>query len=275
MEVERMNQIAIVLDRLIEATAWEMIPPTAYGPFHLIFTFAGLALCILAAWKLRNLGEKWNRRLLVLVGTVLLVSEIYKQLFYYFHIGNGTYQWWIFPFQLCSVPMYLCLIAPFLRDGKIRKGMYSFMMIYNLLGGFIAFVEPSGLIHSYWTLTLHAFCWHMLLVFVGLYLAASGRGGKEIRDYWSATAAFVALCALAFCLNLIFWKSSNGSMNMFFVGPANSPLIVFKDIAKNFGWYVSTALYIPVVSLGGFLIFLPFYLYAKCAKKRNLNMVNS
>ena len=50
---------------------------------------------------------------------------------------------------------------------------------------------------------------------------------------------------------------------MFFVGPAKSSLIVFSWIAENLGWYVSTALYIPVVCLGAFLIFLPFHLHAK------------
>ena len=32
------------LEKLIEATAWPMERPASYGPFHLIFTFVGLAL---------------------------------------------------------------------------------------------------------------------------------------------------------------------------------------------------------------------------------------
>jgi hypothetical protein len=50
---------------------------------------------------------------------------------------------------------------------------------------------------------------------------------------------------------------------MFFVGPRNSSLLVFKTIAKEFGWYASTILYIPTVCLGAFIIFLPSYYYAK------------
>ena len=34
------------LERFIEATAWAMEKPKAYGPFHLTFTFVGLAVCI-------------------------------------------------------------------------------------------------------------------------------------------------------------------------------------------------------------------------------------
>ena len=251
------------LDGVISSTAWTMTPPKAYGAFHLLFTFFGVAACVLLAWKLRNLGEKGNRIVLIGVGVFLMLTEIYKQLFYYFYIGNNSYQWWIFPFQLCSVPMYLCILAPLLRKGTVQKSMYSFMMIYNLLGGAMAFIEPSGIIHSYWTLTLHAFVWHMMLIFVGVYLIVSDRGGKTVKDYHRASLNFLVLCVLAFCINLIFWDVSEGSINMFFVGPKNSSLLFFQQISEHFGWYVSTLLYIPVVCLGGFLIFLPIHLVGK------------
>ena len=251
------------LEQFINATAWPMTEPASYGPFHLIFAFVGLAAAALLARRLRRLSDKGNRILLLTCGIFLLLSEIYKQLFYYYFIGQRSYQWWIFPFQLCSVPMYLCIIAPLLKPGKVQQGMYNFMMIYNLLGGFMAFVEPSGITHAYWTLTLHAFIWHMMLVFIGLYLAFSDRAGKTMKDYRAASVTFLCLSGIAFCINLIFWKAAEGDINMFFVGPRISPLIVFEWIAETFGWYVSTALYLPVVCLGAFLFFLPFHLHAK------------
>ena len=255
-----------LLDRFMAWTAWEMTKPRPYGPFHLIFTIAGFAISAILAWKFRNVGKRGNKIILLSVGLILMFSEIYKQLFYYFHIGDGSYQWWIFPFQLCSVPMYLCLLAPLLKPCKASRGMYSFMMIYNLLGGFMAFMEPSGIVHNYWTLTLHAFIWHMLLVFVGLYIGFSGRGGYEAKDYWMATKTFLVLCVVAFAINLLFWEASKGTINMFFLGPKNSSLAVFKDIAKSWGWYVSTALYIPAVCLGSYIFFVPFHYYWKHQK---------
>lgn len=257
------------LSRLMAITAWEMEKPKAYGPFHLTFTIVGIALSIFLARKFRYVGEKGNRRILFFTGLFLLITEIYKQLFYCFYIGGGSYQWWIFPFQLCSVPMYLCLIAAFLKPGKIQNGMYCFMTTFNLLGGIMAFIEPSGIVHNYWTLTLHAFLWHMSLIFVGAYLIASGRFAKTGKDYLSAMITFLVLAVIAFCINLIFWKVSDGSINMFFVGPKNSSLAVFKEISQKFGWYISTLLYIPTVCLGAFLVYLPahYYYKHKSAKK--------
>ena len=242
------------IQRFIEATAWTMEKPKAYGSFHLIFTFVGLAVCVLLAYLLRHTGKKGNRIVLVSAGVFLMITEVYKQFFYYYHIGGGSYQWWIFPFQLCSVPMYLCVIAPFLKEGKLQEMMYKFMTTFNLLGGLMAFIEPSGIVHEYWTLTLHAFIWHMMLIFIGIYLIASGRFAKTGKDYWHATFTFIALCAVAFSINLIFRDVSGGSINMFFVGPRNSSLIICKQIAEVFGWYVSTVLYIPAVSLGAWIV---------------------
>ena len=243
---------------LMHITAWSMERPAAYGAFHLTFTFVGLLLSFFLAWRLRKLGDKGNRIFLMGCGIFLLITEIYKQLFYYYHIGGGTYQWWIFPFQLCSVPMYLCIIAPLLKPGKVQQGMYNFMMTFNLLGGLMAFIEPSGIVHEYWTLI-----WHMLLVFIGLYLGFSKRGGKTMADYRLAIMTFGVLCIVAFALNVSLAEVSGGSVNNFYIGPAISPLAVFKDIATNFGWYINTLLYIPAVSLGAFILFLPFHLYHK------------
>ncbi len=241
---------------LLYMSAWPMEPPKAYGAFHLCFTLAGFALCAFGAWKLRNIDEKKSRILLLSVGLFLLICEVYKQLFHCVYLWNGEYNWGIFPFHFCSMPMYLCLIAPLLPKGRVQQAIYSFMGLYNLLGGAIAYVEPSGLNHEYWTLTLHAYIWHMMLVFVGLYLCFSGNTGRDKRCYKDASICFLILCAVAFCINLSFAELSDGRLNMFFVGPGNSPIIVFDTISELFGWFVSTAIYIPAVCLGAWFVFI-------------------
>lgn len=248
-------------------TAWTMEKPPAYGVFHLSFFFAGLALSLLAAYLLRRTNEKQNRIVLLTCGIFLVLSELYKQLFYTYVIGGGAYQWWIFPFQLCSVPMYLCLLAPFCR-GKVQQYMYSFLLCFNLMGGFIAFLEPSGLTHEYWTLTLHAFIWHMTLVFVGLYLGLSRRAGRTLGEYKGAVIMYVSFSAIAFGINLATRKVSNGDVNMFFVGPSNSSLIVFKDICERFGWYVNLPIYIFAICAAAFIFILPFYFWNRSLERK-------
>lgn len=252
-----------VLASFMEWTAWGMERPPSYGAFHLIWTAVALLVCVIFAWKLRNVSEKANRWILLSIGIFLILCELYKQLFYYYHIGSRSYQWWIFPFQLCSVPMYLCIIAPLLRPGKLQRGMYHFMLTFNLLGGIAALAEPSGLTHEYWTLTLHAFIWHSLLIFIGLYLGFSHRTKARWQDYTLACLTFLGLAAIAFGINLALQNVSEGTINMFFVGPKNSSLVVFKDISEHYGWYISTLLYLPTVCIGALAVFLPFHLAKK------------
>lgn len=253
------------LDAFFESIAWPMDPLPAYGAFHILYTLIGFTVCGTAAWKLRNVSNKCANTILFITGLVLILSEIFKQFFYYFVMKDNCYSWGDFPFQLCSIPMYMCLIVPWLKPGKFQRGMYSFMVLYNLLGGAISFTEPSGLLLDHWFLTIHALVWHMLLVFIGLFICFSKRGGNEPTDYKYATWTFIGLCGIAFALNSFVQIILGEEMNMFFVGPGNSPIIVFKQFSEWFGWYINTPIYIFAVCLGAYIVFLLiYYLQNKC-----------
>lgn len=53
---------------------------------------------------LRRINEKKNRWLIFGIGIFLLISELYKQLFYTYVVGEGSYQYDRIPFQLCVFP---------------------------------------------------------------------------------------------------------------------------------------------------------------------------
>lgn len=252
---EYFRALAGEINTAIKATAWPMQPPKAYGAFHLSFMLSGFAICIMLAWRLKKLEEKRLDRIIWGCGVFLLLTELYKQIFYRVCLWHGGYNWGIFPFHLCSVPMYFCLAAPLLKAGRARQAMYSFMGCFNLIGGAAAFFEPSGLIHSYWTLTLHSFIWHMLLVFIGLLICFSGLGGEKYADFKGAMLLFLLLCALALGFNLALWDVSGGRINCFFIGPAESRISVFRALSRKCGWLVSAAAYISSLCLGAFLVF--------------------
>ena len=55
-----------------------------------------------------NRTEK-HSRLYLAIGLLLMLSELWKQYTLTFVLNDGAYQWSYIPFQLCSLPMYLCL----------------------------------------------------------------------------------------------------------------------------------------------------------------------
>ena len=71
----------------------------------LIF-LSGLAAAALAAWLACRLHLKRQNLLLNLLAALFPLSEIWKQLLLTWANG-GVYRWWYFPFQLCSMPLYL------------------------------------------------------------------------------------------------------------------------------------------------------------------------
>ncbi|MGI6510443.1 MAG: hypothetical protein ACOX1L_07740 [Erysipelotrichaceae bacterium] len=238
------------MEEFLKETAWLITPPKPYGAFHILFTLLGFSGSWLLAGKLKDTDEKQNNIVLLTVGLFLFLSEIYKQLFYYFAINDRSYSWWIFPFQMCSIPMYFCLALPFIKNKKIKSYLYNFIGSFNLMGGFISFFEPSGIFNEYLVLTVHSLLWHMILVFVGFYIVRSKRAATNHKDFKDAVMVYFILCVIAFAINVAFYDVSNGTINMFFIGPAISSIIVFEDIARTFGWYVNLPIYILANCLG-------------------------
>ena len=257
----------MMLGSFFEAIAWQIDPPKAYGLIHIVFTLIGFAVCGVSAWKLKDVDDRTANTILFSCGLFLAITEVMKQFFCSYVIAEGHYNWGTFPFQLCSIPMYMCLIIPFLKHDQLKKALLDFMVLYNLLGGAISFAEPSGIFQEYLILTVHSCIWHMLLVFIGLFLCFSKRGGAEKWSYGSATWVFLTLCEIAFLLNSAVQLGLGENMNMFFVGPGNSPIIVFKQISEQFGWFINTPIYIFAVCLGAYLVFYLIQRISTCFEK--------
>ena len=106
-------------EAFFQATAWTMDTPKPYGAFHLVLTVLGVSLSIFLARKFSFPERKAGPdTILFLCGLFLGLTELYKQGFIYYIENGRTYDWWYFPFQLCSIPMYICLAAPLLHSEK-------------------------------------------------------------------------------------------------------------------------------------------------------------
>ena len=221
-----------MLTRLLEWTAWTMTPPKPYSFFHIALSLTGIAFAVCLAVCLNRRGGSISRRLFF-AGLILAVSELYKQLFLTLAAHPGVYDWWYFPFQLCSVPMYLCLLLPFLPESK-RGALYAFLQDFSLLGGFLALAEPSGLMHPYVTLTLHGFFWHFGLIFIGCSVFLSGKTERGAAGFLPGLPVFLACCLAALLINWAAGPDTN--IAMFYISPYYPSLqVVFHSIALYIG----------------------------------------
>ena len=196
-------------------------------------------------------------RVIFVCGLILALMEVYKQGFLYYIENGGRFDWWYFPFQLCSVPMYLCLAFPFLGSGRAMRTTAVFLRDFGLLGGIMALAVPPGLMHPYWTMTLHGFFWHFILIFVGLYCSFCGLCDDTVRGFLRALPLFFACCLIATVINIAAGPASNA--DMFYISPYYpSTQPVFDMIAARLGILPEIALYLAATVCGGGLVHLLF-----------------
>lgn len=201
--------------------------------------------------RLRALPDRTLDRILLGCGFFLAACEVYKQVFLYVVINQGHYDWWFFPFQLCSLPMYLCLAVPFLKDRRMKTVLYTFMQDFNLLGGIAALVVPEGFLHIHWSLSLHGYVWHVLIVLLGLLLGLSGRTELSGKGYLATLPVFGGACLTATLINVL--APGHGQADMFYISPYHpSSQFVFHEIALGLGILPAHLLYLAAICAGGY-----------------------
>ena len=243
----------IFLQSILRMTAWPMTPPVPFSAFHILLTVFGAGFAVSFARffgkKIRSMAspEPYFRHILFSCGVLLALMELYKQAFLYVIEFHGHFDWWYFPFQLCSIPMYLGLGIPFVPS-KLKNSFYSFIQDFGLLGGIMALAEPSGLMHPYITLTVHGFLWHFILIFMGL-ICAFYNHGKRGRPLF----LFLICTAIATVINVL--SHPYGNADMFYISPYYpNDQIVFHQISLVTGTILGNCLYLTSVLLGGFII---------------------
>lgn len=214
--------------------------------------------------RLRSLDR--TERFLFYTGLVMTASEIWKQWTLTFVLGGGTYNWWYFPFQLCSVPMYLLILLPFFHASHIRRIFYTFLMDFSLLGGIAVFLDTSGMHYPFLPLTVHSYLWHLILIAIGLFCGLSGISDYTWHGFRSSVALFAILCLAATVLNLTIGRTHG--IDMFYISPYY-PMsqVIISDLTRHFPNPIRILCYLAVIVLGAFLLHL-FWQHVFCLRNR-------
>ena len=208
------------------AQQYRMTTPRSYGWFHLTFLFVVLfstvGVCI---WFYHHPSNKTLRRFLFVCWVVVALLEIGKQLIFSFSLAPETqeviwdYQWYAFPFQLCSSPLYLLPFAAFLREGKVRQGVCTFLATFSLFGGIVVFSYPNDVFISNLFINVQTMVHHGIQVIVGVLLLCYYR--KELNPKWFlySLAVYAVIIATAMLLNWVIPHFTDETFNMFYISP--------------------------------------------------------
>lgn len=187
-------------------------------------------------------------------GIFLAVTETVKQLLLFF-MNSGVYDWWFFPFQLCSLPMYLCLALPWLPR-RPQTICCTFMQDFNLLGGAAALIVSEGFPRGHWFLSLHAYGWHILLLFIGLFIAITGHSDNRWAGYTDTLPLFIGSCIIATIINVL---APGKQADMFYISPYHpNEQLLFHQLAQTMGIIPGHLLYLTAICIGAALLHLLF-----------------
>ena len=240
-----------------------MITPTMYGWFHLVWfalsILAGVALC---RWN-RKPDERFMRKLLLIVSIVVILLEVYKQINYTFIYDGQSiiadYQWYAFPFQFCSTPMYIGLLAG-LTKGKFHSALCAYLGTFSLFAGLCVMFYPATVFISTIGINIQTMICHGSMISLGIYLLYTGYVQATHKTMLKAIPVFIVLVLLAAVMNEIAYASGlleTEEFNMFFISPYCAPSLPVYSLvqaAVPFPWCLF--IYVAAFSLASYLILL-------------------
>lgn len=168
---------------------------------------------------------------------ILLLLEIFKQIYL---IINHKWSVWYIPFQLCSMPIYLCLFK--------RNYYLKFIKTYSLLGAIAAICYPMDMISHGIVLCIHSYLFHYIIILMSAIIYFNKLDNKS--TFKQATYLFLIMCLIATILNIIFTKF--GEINMFYINFAyHNYQPILNKITNT---YLANTIYILVIIIVSYLI---------------------
>lgn len=240
-----------------------METPTSFGWFHLLW----LALTFLVLIPLLRFPKQQSdthiRRVVLVTAIVVTVLEIYKQINYSFSYENGIvfdYQWYAFPFQFCSTPMYIGLLAGLTKKGKIHESLCAYLATYALFAGLAVMIYPNDVFISTIGINIQTMICHGSMITIAIYLFATGYVKLHHKTILKAMPVFAVTVGMAAVMNEIAYQVGlleTETFNMFFISPHCDPsLLIYSDVQKVVPFPWCLVIYILGFTAAAYLVLL-------------------
>lgn len=209
------------MQALLEFLNGQMNQPALYGNlqsswFHYVSVILVIIGSIISVTRLKGMEEKKLNKVLIIFSITLLIFELYKQLIFSYQ-ANWNYQWYAFPFQFCSTPMYIALAAGLTKNKVIKEAMISFLATFGLFAGAAVMIYPATVFVQTTGINIQTMVHHGGMTILGVGLLAN-----HVKLKWSsvlkASIVFGSLMAIAMLMNGVFNAFiQDGTFNMFFI----------------------------------------------------------
>ena len=242
-----------MLVRIFEFITAKGSIPTPFGGFHIMSLITVLAFSVFFLIKYKKTDEKTVRKMLLILSLIVIIFEIYKQLVYSLSYEGGRfifkYDWHIFPFQFCSTPMFVGVVAAVIKNKKIHYVLCCYLATYGLLAGIIVLLTGSSLFSSVIGINIQTVVCHGEMVVLGVFLLCSGYVKTERKTVFYAFFPFVSGVGVAVVLNHLVYHGglpSDQVFNMYFLSPYFPDDVPFIAFLRDF---IPEILFVPLYIL--------------------------
>lgn len=251
-----------------------MEQPHSYGLFHIAWLIIMLITALFIIKTFKNNAKK-GKQIILTLSISCLLFETYKQLNFSFNYSDTVtwweYKWYAFPFQFCSTPMYIGVIASLFKNEKLKTSLYYFLATYGLLGGLITMIYPETCFVNTIGINIQTMFHHSAMVIMGITSIACLNLKFNFISFKKATKVFVTLVGIALFLNIVtYYLKINNGLELFYISPFhNSTLPVFSIIDQKLPYILFLFTYLFLFSLACVGI---IKLADKINKKTNYNI---
>lgn len=251
------------MENILRILDVSMEKPVPYGWFHLLWLALTVAATVFLCVRCRKAGEEKVRRLVLGVTVTVLLLELYKQFNYSFSYENGItfdYQWYAFPFQFCSTPMYVGLLAGLTKKGKLHEAANAYLATYAVFAGVCVMLYPTTVFISTIGINIQTMFCHGSMIVVGVYLLCSGCVKLEHKTILKAIPVFTVCVGLACVMNELAYRTGlleRETFDMFFISPYGTPSLPVYSLVQAtvpFPWCL--VIYIAAFTLAAYLMLL-------------------
>lgn len=238
------------------------VGPGMFSWFHLLWLGIMIAGCIVLGLTVaKKHNPKCDWIVIAVFCAILVCCEVFKQLFWFEFYGY--YRFEVFPYQFCSVPIYITVLATLIPSCKLREVCYRFLAFYGTVGGLAIMVVPSAVLYTYYIpMSIHSMLWHTVLVVMGVYLIVSRGYGKKIKEMVLPCILFLCFIAVAMLGNYLVYEfylntpacQPGDNLSMFYISPYYPTQIPLLGVVKDFSYPLFLVCYIVIFSLLALLI---------------------
>ena len=262
------------LRSVFQALDASMEPPTLFGWFHIMWLVLSIGgAIIMSLWHRKHPADR-QRKVLLITTLIVIVLEIYKQLNYSVGYADGLswdYQWYAFPMQFCSTPMYVGLLAALTKKGRIHESACAYMTTFSLFAGAAVMAYPGDVFIRTIGINIQTMVCHGSMIFLAIYLMATGYVKIGFKTVLKAVPVFAACLVLAMGLNE--WAFQSGlleteSFNMFYISPHQpGHLPIYSNVQAVVPYPWSLVLYIIGFAAAAYVMQLIAMLVRLIARK--------